>query len=290
MRRARTSVRDALDGAVTALGAGGCETPRLDAELLTAHVLGVDRARLLTDSELAVEGPAARALQAAVRRRAVDREPVAYIIGARHFRRLELRVDHRALIPRPESELLVEVALTAPAGASVLDLCTGSGAVALAVKDERPDLAVTGSDISAPALALARENAARLGLEVSLVQADLLDGLDDRYDLVLANPPYVADGDRASLAPEITRHEPSLALFAGADGLDVVRRIYKEAGARPGLASLAVEVADGQAEHAAALARQAGFTAVSKLPDLAGTDRVVIAARPGKSPTGALIA
>ena len=199
---ARTSVRDALDGAIAALGAGGCETPRLDAELLTAHVLGVDRARLLTDSELPVEGPAARALQAAVRRRAVDREPVAYIIGARHFRRLELRVDHRALIPRPESELLVEVALTAPAGASVLDLCTGSGAVALAVKDERPDLAVTGSDISAPALALARENArAARRWRSSFVQADLLDGLDDRYDLVLANPPYVADGDGARWRP-----------------------------------------------------------------------------------------
>ena len=279
MKRARTSVRDALDSAVIALRAGGCETPRLDAELLAAHVLGVDRAHLLTDSELAVEGAAARALQSAVRRRAFEREPIAYITGTRHFRRLELHVDRRVLIPRPESELLVEVALAAPAGASVLDICTGSGAVALAVKDERPDLAVTGSDVSEEALSVARENATRLAIDADFVRADLLDGVADEYDLVLANPPYVSDGERSALAPEIVRHEPALALFAGADGLDVVRRIFPETAARTRVTTVAVEVGAGQAAQACDLARRAGFAAVRRVADLGGIERVVVASR-----------
>ncbi len=161
-----TSTRDALDGAITAIGAAGCETPRLDAELLLAHVLGVTRERLIVDRDLVVEGPAVRAFQNAVRRRAVEREPVAYIVGSRGFRRLDLTVDPRALIPRPETELLVEVGLKLPHRARVLDAGTGSGTVALALKDERPDLLLTGSDLSEDALALARANGERLGLTV----------------------------------------------------------------------------------------------------------------------------
>src|SRR6202034_2056529 len=167
-----TSVRDALDGAITAIKAAGCETPRLDAELLLADVLDVSRQRLLLDRDLVVEGPAVRAFQTAVRRRAVQREPVAYILGRRGFRRLDLAVDPRALIPRPETELLVEVGLGLPRGARVLDVGTGSGAVALALKDERPDLRLTGSDLSEDALALARANGERLGLAVSWLCAD----------------------------------------------------------------------------------------------------------------------
>ena len=191
---AGTPVRDALDGAATAIGAAGCETPRLDAEVLLADILGVDRARLLTERELTVAGPAVRAFQNAVRRRAVEREPVAYITGRRGFRHIELSVDRRALIPRPETELLVEVALALPAGARVLDVGTGSGAVALALAQERPDLHVSGSDVEADALELARANGERLGLPVRWLHADLLDGVPDEFDAVLSNPPYIADG------------------------------------------------------------------------------------------------
>ena len=134
-----TPVAEALDGAVTAIGAAGCETPRLDAEVLLAHVLGVSRERLLLDRDLIVEGRAVRAFQDAVRRRAIEREPVAYITGLRGFRYIEMMVDPRALIPRPETELLVEAALSLPAATRVLDLCTGSGAVALALKQEREE-------------------------------------------------------------------------------------------------------------------------------------------------------
>jgi release factor glutamine methyltransferase len=275
-----TPVREALDSAATAIAAGGCATPRLDAELLVAHVLGVARERLLTAPELNVSGPAVRALQAAVRRRAVDREPLAYITGVRAFRRVQLAVDRRALIPRPETELLVEAALSLERRASVLDVCTGAGAVALALKDERPDLRVSGSDISAPALALARENAKRLGLEVEFLHADLLGGLADRYDAILANPPYVAESERAQLAPEIVAHEPPQALFAGADGLEVIRALCAQLPRMRRARLAALEIGAGQSGAAGELLRAAGFENVRTLADLAGIERVVVARAP----------
>ena len=271
-----TPAREALQGAITAIGAAGCETPRLDAEMLLADVLGVPRERLVTDSTLRVAGPAVRAYQDAVRRRAVQREPVAYITGRRAFRHLELAVDRRALVPRPETELLVEAGLALPEGAAVLDVCTGSGAVALALKQERPDLDVWGSDISEPALALAHENAARLGLEVGWLHADLLQGVPGRFDAVLANPPYVAEGERAALAPEIVRHEPAGALFAGPDGLAVIAPLARQLGARERLRSAAIEVGEGQADAVSRLLREAGFDATGMEVDLGGIKRVVI--------------
>ncbi len=247
--------------------------------MLLADVLGVSRERLLTDSGLLVAGPAVRAFQNAVRRRAVEREPVAYITGRRAFRHLELRVDRRALIPRPETELLVEAGLELPPGAAVLDLCTGSGAVALALKQERPDLDVSGSDISEPALALARENASLLGLEVGWLHADLLQGVPDRFDAVLANPPYVAEGERSSLAPEIVRHEPTRALFAGPDGLAAIASLASQLAARERVETVAIEVGDGHAERVAGLLGEAGFQSCSYEVDLGGINRVVIARR-----------
>jgi release factor glutamine methyltransferase len=276
---AGTPVSEALQGAVTAIAAAGCETPRLDAEVLLADVLGVGRERLLSDPGLEVRGPAVRAYQNAVRRRAVEREPVAYITGRRGFRHLELAADSRALIPRPETELLVEAALGLPRGASVLDVCTGGGAVALALKHERPDLEVWGSDLSETALSLARENGQALGLEVRWLHADLLEGIPDRFQAVLANPPYVADRERASLAPEILRHEPPGALFAGPDGLALIAPLVAQAGARPGIAKLAIEVGDGQAERVAELLAEAGFASARIEADLGGIKRVVIGER-----------
>jgi release factor glutamine methyltransferase len=269
-----TSIRDALDSAVIAISAAGCETPRLDAEVLLAGVLGVARERLLLDRDLSVAGPAVRAFQDAVRRRAVLREPVAYITGSRGFRRIELNVDRRALIPRPESEMLVESALALAPGARVLDVGTGSGAIALALKDERPDLDVSASDQSEDALALARENAARLGLDVAFLRADLLDGVADEFDAALANLPYVAESDRAALAPEIVRHEPPGALFAGAEGLDAIRALARQLAEHRRIGFVALELGAGQAATVAELLRAAGFEAVECIPDLAGIERV----------------
>lgn len=272
-------VREALESAVIAISAAGCETPRLDAELLLAHALGVDRAALVMDPARPVEGAAVRAFQDAVRRRSVDREPVAYIVGVKGFRHLDLHVDRRVLIPRPETEQLVEVALALPRGARVHDVGTGSGAVALALKHERPDLVVGASDASADALAVARANAERLGLDVALTDADLLDGVDGAtLDAIVSNPPYVADGDRETLAPEITRHEPAEALFAGPDGLAAIRRLVAQA-AETAARLVAIEVGEGQATAVRGLLSRASFGAVESRADLAGIERVVIGRR-----------
>jgi release factor glutamine methyltransferase len=249
-----------------ALADAGCDTPRLDAELLLAHALGVDRSRLLIDD---LEAPTG--FERLVARRAA-REPVAYILGQRDFRRITLEVDRRVLIPRPETELLVEAALALPSGARVVDVGTGSGAVALALKDERPDLEVVGTDISVDAVAVARANAARLGLDVRFVVADLLD--ERRHDAVLANLPYVSQD--VQLRPEIARYEPAGALYAGADGLDVIRRLVATLG---GVPFVALEVGFDQAEPVAALLADAGYSSVERLRDLAGHERVIVGRR-----------
>jgi release factor glutamine methyltransferase len=174
------------------------------------------------------------------------------------------------LIPRPETEHLVEAALELPEGARVVDVGTGSGAVALALKDERPDLSVVGTDVSVDALAVARANAARLELDVEFLHGDLLEPVTGDVDAVVSNPPYVEAG--AALAPEIA-HEPRGALFAGDDGLDLIRRLVPAA-LGP---FLALEVGQGQAEAVATLCREAGFSDVDVVADLAGIERVVVA-------------
>lgn len=271
-------VRDALDSAGVAIRASGSETPRLDAELLLAHVLGVRREALFLDPGRAVAGPQIREYQSLVRRRAVERAPVAYLVGTRGFRNLDLAVDSRVLVPRPETELLVEAALELPQGATVVDVGTGSGAIALALADERPDLAVTATDIDEGALTVARDNAARLGLDVTFASGDLLGAVPGAtFDAVLSNPPYIADGDRPGLPADVRDHEPGHALFAGADGLDVYRRLIPQAAAAAPY--VAVEVGAGQAEAVTDLMRAAGLASVEVRADLAGIDRVVAGRR-----------
>ncbi len=273
------TVREALSSAVIAIGAAGSGSPRLDAELLLAEALGVDREALFVDPAREVTGPSVRAFQGFVRRRSVGREPVAYILGRKGFRHIDLLVDARVLVPRPETELLVEAGLELPRGARVVDVGTGSGAIALACKQERPDLEVIGTDVSADAIEVARANAAALGLDVAFAAGDLLAGVGE-CDAILSNPPYIADGDRGSLPPEIAAHEPPGALFAGPDGLDVIRRLVPAAAA--GLAPgglLAIEVGAGQAPAVAELLRAEGLAEVGPRRDLAGIERVVVGRR-----------
>jgi release factor glutamine methyltransferase len=271
-------VREALDSALVALQAAGVDSPRLDAEVLLGHALGVDRTTLWLDPDREVTGNAARWFRDAIRRRTVERVPVAYLVGHKGFRHLDLEVDARVLVPRPETEHLVEALLDLPSGARVHDVGTGSGAIALALKHERPDLQVSASDVSPDALAVARANAARLGLDVAFSQGDLLDGIDPHVDVIVSNPPYVEDGARTLLAPEVVRHEPGLALFAGADGLRTIRPLLTQAAATDaGL--VALEVGAGQAPQVRALVAAAGFPEVETVTDLAGHERVVLGRR-----------
>jgi release factor glutamine methyltransferase len=228
-----------------------------------------------------VPASAAREFGEMVRRR-LRREPVAYILGRKGFRNLALAVDRRVLVPRPETELLVELALELHP-ARVLDVGTGSGAIALAVADELPGAEVTATDTSPGALEVARGNAERLGLSerVRFVEGTLPD--DERaWDLLLANLPYVAERDWPSLQPEVTKYEPREALLAGPDGLDAYRAVIPECApllsryAEQMRGALAVEVGEGQAEAVAELMGQAGLDEVETRRDLAGIERVVI--------------
>jgi release factor glutamine methyltransferase len=262
----RLKARDAIGAAVDSLTAAGCDTPRLDAELLVSDALGVSRAAVIADPSMDVTGAAARVIGERIRRRAM-REPVAYILGRQAFRHIELQVDPRVLIPRPETELLVECAVGMEEGARVHDLGTGSGAIALAIKQERPDMQVTASDTSAAAVDAAGANALRLHLDVAT-------GADPSFevDLVVANLPYIREDEWAGLQPEIRLYEPREALVSGEDGLDAIRTLVAKA---PAGTQLALEHAPAQAAEVRSL-----LVGGETLQDLAGRDRVTLGSVP----------
>jgi release factor glutamine methyltransferase len=259
------NAREALAKAEQRLAAAGVDSPRVDAELLLAHVLGTTRSGVYTHLDREVDSTLEPLL---VRRE--QREPLAYVLGEWGFRRLILKTDARALVPRPETEIVVERALALLEGIPsprVLDIGVGSGAIALALKDERPDAEVVGVDVSQDALSLARENALALGLEVELREGGL-ESAAAGWDLVVSNPPYVDTLE--GLQPEL-RHEPARALV----GEGFHERIAHRAHTR----FLVLEVGDGQAEGVAAVLAVAGYRAVTITHDLAGLARVVDGSR-----------
>jgi release factor glutamine methyltransferase len=253
----------------------GSETPRLDAELLLGHVLELERIELYMDLDRPLTAEEIEHARALVARRA-RREPLQYVLGEWGFRRLTLAVDERALIPRPETETVVErcLALLEDRDAPrVLDVGTGSGAIALAIADEHPGARVTGTDASTEALSLASENAARTGVAVQLVEGDFSEGLPSGpWDLVVSNPPYVDPGDRESLAPEVRDWEPDAALY-GVGAHEAIARAAADVLADGG--ALVLEVGDGQGDAVAALLARLGYRETRVTPDLAGRDRVV---------------
>jgi release factor glutamine methyltransferase len=250
-------------------------TGRLDAELLLAHALGRQRIELYTDFDRPLTSDELDVYRELVARRA-RHEPVAYILGEWGFRRLTLAVDRRALIPRPETEIVAERALAHIDGIEqprVLDVGTGTGAIALAIADEHPGAQVTAIDVSPDALALARENVSRTGLAVELLQHDLRGGLPGGpYELVVSNPPYVEPGDLETLMPDVRDFEPRVALV-GTGATEAIARAAAEVLAPRGW--LVLEVGDGQALATAALLDTEGYVDVVTTPDLAGRDRVV---------------
>jgi release factor glutamine methyltransferase len=292
------TIGDALAAAADALRAVGVDTPRLDAELLLVDATGWDRAGLAADPGAGIPPAAGRRFAEMVRRR-LRREPVAYILGRKGFRQIELAVDRRVLIPRPETELLVELGLELRPR-RVLDVGTGSGAIALAIADELPGCEVVATDTSPAALEVALANARRLGLEQRVrfaegaVPAGGADGASGSggFDLVVANLPYVSEGEWGALEPEVTEWEPREALLAGPDGLDAIRALLADCGGGYGRIAaggatasaldadvLALEVGAGQAAAVSDLLREAGFDAVEMRTDLAGVERVVVGRR-----------
>jgi len=277
------SVSSLLSWATADLKKRGDESARLDAELMLGMTLGLDRVQLILQHERPLSAQELQHFkQLFVRRR--NGEPMAYILGHREFYGFDLRVDSRVLIPRPDTETLVEVALERTRSREMygraLDLCTGSGCVALALGLTRRTWRVTGVDLSKEALCVARENALRLGAahNVHFVQGDLFASLapQARYELIVANPPYIPSADIATLARDIRDFEPHLALDGGPDGCALLRRLVD--GARRHLVAggvFACEVGAGQSHDVQALLEHAGFEQIERAQDYGGHERVV---------------
>ena len=285
MSGAATSRAAALGTATAELRAASIDAPRRDARLLMQHALGLSPEALLADDQLPLGEGEARRLTALVRRRAA-REPIAYLTGRREFWSLEFAVDRSALVPRPESETLIEAVLAdaprLPPRPRLLDLGTGSGCLLVALLAELPGAVGLGIDVSAAAASLARTNARRhgLGKRASFAVADWGAPLAARFDIVVSNPPYVAAPELASLAPEIARHEPTTALAGGADGYECYRRLAPQIArllAPRGLA--AIELGAGMADEVQALFAASGLLQIGRHRDLSGIERCALFAR-----------
>ena len=266
------NLAEVLRGATDYLAARGVENPRLDAEHLLSRALDLTRLELYTQHDRPLTEAERAAARELVQRRG-QREPLAYVLGDWDFRRLTLATDVRALVPRPETEIVVERCLALLEGIEaprVIDVGTGSGAIALAVKHERPDARVTATDVSAAALALARENAERLRLEVTLVEADLLAGVAGSFDLIVSNPPYVLADELPGLEPEVRDWEPELALI---DTGQTARLAEAARGLLDGW--LVLEVHERLAGETAERLTNLGYRAATISLDLGGRERVV---------------
>ncbi|MCO5316005.1 MAG: peptide chain release factor N(5)-glutamine methyltransferase [Solirubrobacterales bacterium] len=270
---------EAIRAATDALTAAGIETPRLDAEVLLAGLLNTGRADLVARPDTELDPPVSRAFSEAVRRR-LKHEPVAYILGRKGFRYIELEVDRRVLVPRPETELLVELALEVEP-ATVLEVGTGSGAVSLALADELPECSLTATDVSSDALSVALSNSRRLGFSerIAFVSGSLPPE-GGKFDLILANLPYIPDSDR--LPSDVEAFEPHRALFGGPDGTDVIAEVLA-ALAGTGIESrvIGLEIGPGQGETVAGMLRAVGYPKTEVRPDLAGIERVAVGHRVG---------
>lgn len=276
------TVRRMLAWIAQDFGALGIGTGRLDAELLVSNALALGRVQLYLDLDRPLDGAELARIKALVVRRR-RREPIAYITGNREFYRRSFEVSKAVLIPRPDTETLIERALELlpqDSSESILDLCTGSGAIAVTLAAERPGTRVTATDLSEAALEQARRNAERHGVleRIELVHGDLFAALaaEARFDLIAANPPYIPDGELAQLQPEIRDHEPQLALASGVDGLDHLRRLASGARAhlQPG-GSVLFEVGAGQAAEVERMLLDAGLHDARSHKDLGGIARVV---------------
>jgi release factor glutamine methyltransferase len=280
---AAATIASALRAAAAQLSAAAIDSARLDAEMLMAETLRIERSRLYLNSDGALDNAAVARFNALVARRAAG-EPVSYIIGRREFWSLDFVVTPAVLTPRPETELLVETALkliAAKPSPRILDLGTGSGAIAVSLAKEIPEAEIAATDISDDALEIARANARRHGVEkrISFVAGDLFAPVAGvKFDLIVSNPPYIRRGDIATLPRDVRGFEPLIALDGGADGLDFYRRIAREApNYLTGGGFLAVEIGADMGEEVARLFSDAGFDDVRIEKDLAGLERVVSA-------------
>lgn len=274
-----------LAGATARLKKAGCDTPVLDARLLLQAAAGISREELILGPDRPLTPEQLAAFESFIARRARS-EPVSRILGAREFYGRVFKVTPDTLDPRPDTETLIEAALgVMPSGARLLDLGTGTGAIAVTLLAERPDATGVATDLSAAALAVARENAARLGVapRLTLLQGSWFGPVSGAFDIILSNPPYIPAGDIAGLSPDVRNFDPGLALSGGDDGLDPYRAIASAAAAHlAGGGHVLVEIGAGQAEDVSAIFAAQGFAPAGRHRDLGGHERCLVFSRPEK--------